>query len=519
MKNIYKTILFAVAVLMTQSKNTCAQIVYSNDFESGAVGWTVGNSLKTCDGYFSRSSSWAITNTTGGVAFSLGSNTMGTINDGTDGAENGWITSPNIFVTSSTLVVDLDSWVGNEPGFPCYYDTEFIEISTDGGASFYPIHGFVVGIHDVSNDMTWRHFTFTTAVTANTNIKLRLRLDTGDGCCGQTSRGWFVDNLVLTSFAPVAIAFEFNSTNVACNGGSDGSITFAGLTGGTAPYQYSIDGGVTYQGSPVFTGLSAGTYHLKAKDVNGVESTSSATVTLSQPESPLVANAGFNQTVYYGYGSNSCANLDGTASGGTPEYSYAWSNGDSSASTSVCPTATQSYTLTVTDARGCFAQSVTTVCVINVKCSRGGNAVIIGQGDKVLVCHKTSNNHTVTICVSANAVPAHLAHGDNLGSCNDTSCFNFSSRSSAEEETATISSEPQAAFAIYPNPNNGTFTIQSDADGSYIIFDGLGQPAVNVQLNAANNHTIKVDHLKPGHYFISGTSNGRVVNEKIVVTQ
>ena len=56
--------------------------------------------------------------------------------------------------------------------------------------------------------------------------------------------------------------------------------------------------------------------------------------------------------------------------------------------------------------------------------------------------------------------------------------------------------------------------------GSYTIFDGLGQPVLAVQLNAANNHTVKVDHLKPGHYFISGTSsNGQVINEKIVVTQ
>jgi len=324
----------------------------------------------------------------------------------------------------------------------------------------------------------------------------------------------YVNSAAQTTF----ITFEFNSTNIACSGGSDGTITFAGLTGGTAPYQYSVNGGITYQDSPVFTGLHAGAYHLQVKDANGVTSTSSTTVILNQPESPLVADAGSNQTVYYGYGSGQCANLDGTASGGVPEYNYAWSNGDSLASTSVCPTATQSYTLTVTDARGCVAQSVVTVCVVNVKCSKGGNAVIIGQGDKVLVCHNAAGKKTVTICVDDSAVPAHLAHGDKLGTCEDTSCFSFSLRSFAEE-TATITNDPQAAFAIYPNPNSGTFTIQSGTDGSYTIFDGLGQPVLAVQLNAANNHTVKVDHLKPGHYFISGTSNGQVINEKIVVTQ
>lgn len=50
---------------------------------------------------------------------------------------------------------------------------------------------------------------------------------------------------------------------------SNGSIIVS-ANGGQAPYQYSINGGLTYQSSPIFNGLSAGNYSVFVQDSNSV---------------------------------------------------------------------------------------------------------------------------------------------------------------------------------------------------------------------------------------------------------
>lgn len=76
---------------------------------------------------------------------------------------------------------------------------------------------------------------------------------------------------------------DFNGYNVKCGGESNGVITVSEVSGnGTVPYTYSKDGS-SYQPSATFTGLTAGTYTIYAKESGG-EVGSITGVTVTQPD-------------------------------------------------------------------------------------------------------------------------------------------------------------------------------------------------------------------------------------------
>ena len=55
-------------------------------------------------------------------------------------------------------------------------------------------------------------------------------------------------------------------TNVTCNGAADGTITINGAAGGYGTYEYTINGGTSWQASNSFTGLIPGFYNVKIRD-------------------------------------------------------------------------------------------------------------------------------------------------------------------------------------------------------------------------------------------------------------
>jgi gliding motility-associated-like protein len=147
--------------------------------------------------------------------------------------------------------------------------------------------------------------------------------------------------LTVTTASPV---------NILCNGGNNGS-DIATAAGGTGTYTYAwTPGGQSNANS---TGLTAGTYTITVTDANGC--TASATTTITQPPVLTINAAGF--PVSCNGGSNGQATV--IPAGGTAPYSYNWSNGNTGANDNNLTAG--NYTITVTDANGCFHDTTVVV--------------------------------------------------------------------------------------------------------------------------------------------------------------
>ena len=109
--------------------------------------------------------------------------------------------------------------------------------------------------------------------------------------------------------------------DVLCKGDSTGEINLT-ITGGTIPYEYSIDGGVTYQSQDYFDNLIANSYSIIVKDANDCILISPI-YNITEPLTIL--SAGLTTVNLLCFSDTGSVIL--TVGGGTLNYSCTWSNG------------------------------------------------------------------------------------------------------------------------------------------------------------------------------------------------
>ena len=218
-----------------------------------------------------------------------------------------------------------------------------ITITASGGVNPYE--------YSRNNGSTYQISSIFTGLAAG-NYALKVRDANGCATASQT----------VSITQPTAFSFVTVTTPSTCNGIADAKIVVRNYSGGNGGlYQFSKDNGANYQVDSVFSGLSAGNYFVKIRDVNGCESLV-RNLTVTQPAPVTFATVVSDLTC--GATSNGVIGIT-TVAGGTPQYKYSKNGGTTFQNSNAfvgLPVGT--YPIQVKDSKGCLS-AVANSSVVN----------------------------------------------------------------------------------------------------------------------------------------------------------
>lgn len=319
--------------------------------------------------------------------------------------------------------------------------------------------GATNGSIDITVGGTGAPYTYTWSTGANTeditNVpagNYSVNILTSTGCT-------YPFNTSLSSNGSLAITA--NVTPQACPSGSTGSIDLS-LTGGTSPLTYSWSNGA---GSQDIGNLLPGTYSVTVTDagscVGAAVYTVSAAVPIAVTSSVVDENCGDME-----------GTIDITPQGGTGPYTYSWSNGPTTED--VQNLAQGTYTVTVTDSKGCT--KTTSYSVLNL------------VGNCIPNCDLSLQNSTVS----------NETCGNNNGSINlqvYTTHYPLSASWSNGSSNISLSNLAAGVYSVTLNDAEGcavtqTYTLVNQTNGLAISNTstsnetcGNGNGSINITLS------------------------------------
>ena len=298
-----------------------------------------------------------------------------------------------------------------------------------------------------------------------------------------------------------------NPTPVSCFGQNNGAAT-AVVTGGVAPYVYQWNPGGANTAS--ITGLAPGNYSLMVADANGCIAQTSTQIT--QPQ-PLVAQIPtvISPSCFQGTNGSAASQV----SGGTQPYAYAWNpTGQTGA------TATQlgagTYTLTVTDARGCTHSATATLVqpaqiiltlpqITQINCFNANNGAITAQA--------TGGTGSLSYQWSPSGGIQPQATG--LGPGTYTVTVTDQNNCTAAQ-TAQISQPPQLTLTTTLNQ---AVTCNGMSNGAAAVQANGGVPPYTFQWNPGGVSTPNITGLAAGSYVAAVIDQNQCTTQQTIVVQ
>lgn len=292
------------------------------------------------------------------------------------------------------------------------------------------------------------------------------------------------------------------TTTASCNPGCDGTVSIT-ANGGTNPvYTYWVTG-VTPQSSNSFSGLCSNSYIATVQDGNGCIDTTSFSITTAI--GPTVSNSIVDSVDCFG-GNDGALNVYST--GGTNPINYNMMPGNINNSNGSFTNLIQgSYTITLTDARGCTATTLVQVnqpAPVQFDSVSGSGSLCNGSSNGGIYVSNSGGTGAFSYAINPTAtfVPPNT-FTNLLG--NTTYSIVASDANGCTITTSVFISSPTAL--VITGTTHTDVTCNGDANGSIVVNAAGGTPAYSYNLMPINitNATGNFNGLSGGVYTITVT--------------
>jgi gliding motility-associated-like protein len=287
-----------------------------------------------------------------------------------------------------------------------------------------------------------------------------------------------------------------NKFDATCLGNNTGYASAKTMGDGLGTYVYKWSNGVTTSSPPTFSeigNLSPGTYSVTATD--GAGCTDNATFVINAQKTVSFSTTPSDAACGSSNGSATVTN----PTGGTAPYTYKWSNGATTASTSGLAAGT--YTVTVTDATGCYG-----VSTVNVQ---GASNITLNIAKTSSLCNSASG--TISIAAPTGGTAPYTYIWSDLTGANQPSnrtglragTYTVTvTDATGCRKTSSIVIENTATFNLTGNKSDATC---GNNDGSVSVAPTIGGTAPFTYLWSNGARTAAVANLAAGNYTVTVT--------------
>jgi hypothetical protein len=319
-------------------------------------------------------------------------------------------------------------------------------------------------------------------------------MNTSYNVTGTDAQGCVSSNTAVCTVTVNALPTVSVTSGAICPGQS-----FTMVPSGANTYSYS-------SGSAVVTPTMNTSYNVTGTDANGCVSSNTAVSTVTVNNLPTISvNSG---SICTGQ------SFTMTPSGAS---TYTYSNGSAVAT----PTANASYNVTGTDVNGCISSSaavssVTVNALPMVMATTNSTLLCTGQTASLTASGATSytwNTSAISavIAVSPTTTVTYTVNGTDANGCSNVATI--TQNVSACTSITTLLNDD--AIKLYPNPNNGLFTIELTSLSKVTVTNALGQIVISETFEAGN-HNLDIINQSNGVYFVKVIENNKQQIIKVI---